>query len=424
MDSKTVDDATRQLVVELNADDIKKYITRTERVVNEQTRIDGFRPGKIPQKKLKNHVGQEAILQQALAAAVRGSLDEAVASEQLDVAEVSNLHVRENGPEHLVYEVTMALFPHVTLPDFTTIKVERRKVEVTDAEVEQTLETLRQHRATFLPKESSVALGDRVEVDFAVRNNGGIVTGGESNNHPLIVGGKSFLPGFEDQLIGLRTGEEKDFTLRAPDDYFQKDIAGKELSVHVKINLVQTVQLPALDDAFAQKAGKFADLAQLRSNVHDGIAQEKGHKEQERIRLAILDAVIAHAPIKVPAKMVEEQLEVLLAGFDQQLHERGMELAPYLAHIGKTREQLRDDWRKDAEREAKIRLVIHTVGKQENIAVSDREIEEELAAVVQSLVLRQNLSPEQIDLGRVRQQVRQQALVEKVLDFIEKRCAV
>lgn len=424
VDTKELDATTRRLLVELDADDLRRYVSKTERELAGRARIDGFRPGKVPPEKLRDYVGKDAILQQALSAAVQQSLDDAITQGSFDVFSVRDLHISENSAQRLAYEVSVLLYPAVILPDVACIKVPRLKVEVTDDDINETLETIRNYKAAFSQKDGPIAEGDRTEVDFSISCNGKIIPGGESKDHPLIVGGRSFMPGFEEQLIGMVAGAEKEFVLKVPKEYPRKEVAGKELEVKVKVNLVQTVKLPDLNDEFARAVGAFKDLAQLTSSIRDGVRREKEDKERERLRLEIIDAVIKMTTVKIPAAIAEEQLDAMMSGFDQQLHERGMELPIYLAQLGKTREQLRDDWRSNAERQAKIGLIVRAVGAKEGITVSDGEVEQELASAVQSLVIKQNVNPEQLDISKMRNEIRQHVLNEKILSFIEKRCAV
>ncbi|MBX4211689.1 MAG: trigger factor, partial [Candidatus Yanofskybacteria bacterium] len=327
-----------------------------------------------------------------------------------------------NTAEKLQYTVKLHLYPTFTLPELEQFKVAKKEVQVEDSEINETLETVRNSRATFQDKEGTAEQGDRVEVDFNINVEGKPLEGGESKNHPLIIGGKSFIPGFEDQLVGMKKDEEKQFLLQAPKEYFHKDVAGKELDVKVKLNKVQSVTLPIIDDAFVKSLGSFTDLEQLKSSIREGIKQEKNSKEQQRVRLEVLDAIIKKADIEVPGELVKDQLDTMVANFDADLHRRGLELNMYLAHLGKTEEDMRKEWKPEAERQVKIVLILHKIARDHNITATNEEVDQAASELVQALVGRGEASLQEIDIDGVRRNIRDRLMNDKTLEFLEKTC--
>lgn len=412
-----------QLAVELNREDLISYVSQAEKELASQVQIDGFRPGKVPVEEVRKRLDKETVRQTALEIALEKSLSLALAEKKIEARKVTDLKVEDNTADKLNYTVVVHPFPEIkSIPELASVSVERKTVEVTPKEIEDALEVIRGSRSKFIAKDGPAESGDRVEVDFAVRLDGKVIDGGESKNHPLIIGGKSFLPGFEEALIGLKAGEEKEFPLQVPADYFHKPIAGKSLQASVMVKSVQKVEKPELTDDFAKTLGAFTSLEDIRERVKGGIKEEKSVKERQRVRLAILDSLTEKAEIAVPESAINDQLEGMLQDFDHDLHSRGLELGMYLAHLGKTQEDIKKDWRKDAEKQVKIAAVLHKITKDNNISASAAEVDAELTQAVQSAASGGQLAPNQIDLGALRRSVSDRIITEKTLLFIENAC--
>lgn len=420
---KKHNDGQAELTVELTKDDLKKYVDEAENEIGRDLQVDGFRKGKVPKDLLKKHADLNQIRELALQVALRDSLDKTIADEHLDALSIGKLDIKENSADKLIYKVELVLSPEFSMPDISKIKVERKKVGVEQKEIDETVEAVRASRAKLVDKDEPAQTGDRVEIDFEVKSDGKIIEGGTSKNHPLIIGGKNFIPGFEDQLVGMVKGQEKLFSLNAPADYFQKSIAGKKLDFVVKIIDIKKVQLPELNDDFALNLGKFKNLNELFDNLKESIRQEKEMKEKQRVRLEILGKMIDSSDIKVPELMMEHQLEDMMRGLDNDLHGNGMELGPYLAHIGKTQEELKKSWRGEAEKQVKMALILHKLVKDKKISVSAGEIEEALNFTVQSLMLRGGIEkPADLDIESMRGDISNKLINEKALDLLEKNC--
>jgi trigger factor len=320
--------------------------------------------------------------------------------------------------------VQVHVWPAVTLPDLETIKVERKPIEVSDAEIDEALDTVRNMRATFLDKVEAAVTGDRVEVDFDASINGTPIEGGTSRNHPLVIGGKSFMPGFEEELVGLAAGQSKQFTLTAPKDYYEASVAGKKVDFSVTMRKVQSVLKPAADDAFAKTLGNFNGLDQLRVSLREGIANEKQAKEKQRLRLAILDAIIEKSSIPAPESLVKSELDDMIHRFGHDLQGRGIELSMYLARMKKTEDDLRKDWYAEAQRQVRITLVLRTTAKQKSITVTPEEVESALNETITELIRQGQVTEDQVDPQRIRNALAERMLTDRTLDFLEGICAL
>lgn len=411
-----------ELTVELNHEELSSYVKKTEDKIAGQVQLDGFRKGKAPKEKIKEQVGEQYILEQALDMAVQQSLAKTLEEQKLEVINVGGLNVKENSASKLVYTVVLTMFPDLKLPDVSSIKVEQKNIIIDKKEIDDALDFLRTSRAKFIAKDGAVEIGNRVEVDFEVTSDGLPIEGGVSKSHPLIVGDNKFMPGFEEELIGMKAGEEKKFSLNAPGDYFHKTVAGKKLDFSVKVVVVQNIEKPDLNDDFAKILGKFSNLKELEENLRGGIFEEKKVKEKQRLRLEVLAKIFAKSKIELPKDMVNEKLNGMIAGFDNELHAKGMELSLYLAHLNKTEDELRKEWRLEAEKQVAYALILRKIAKDKNLYPSNEEVEQGVNSLAQALVLRDQIKPETIDLEKLKDAVIGDIVNEKVFEFLEKNC--
>lgn len=420
--NKKLDADHIELNVELGRDELAEYVRLTEDSLSQEVNIDGFRPGKAPREKVRQHIGEAQVLESALQTAVQQSLAKVIAEQKLDVIEATDLSVKENTPEKLVYSVKLQIFPEVKLPDLAGIKINRRDVVVENKEVDEALETVKASRAVLTDTDEPAVKGDRLEVDFEVKENGVLIEGGESANHPVVIGRENFVPGFEDQLIGMKKGEHKEFSLTAPKDFVNKTVAGKKLDFTVTVKDIKKVTLPELNDEFAKKLGKFENLDQLMLNIRDGLTEEKKDKETQRVRLEIMSALINKATCSASSAMIEDQLTSMMQNFDQDLHRHDMELGLYLAKIGKTQEDIKKEWRPEAERQVKMALVLHALAKENKIEITREETDEALESLIQSTMLRNGGATPNLDMERMRSSIQSRLLNEKVFKFLESAC--
>lgn len=420
--TKTVDPQTLDAHITLDRAELDVHINDVSQALVSQATVEGFRKGKAPKDVALKQIDPNMIRSEALERALEDSFTKATDQEHWDVMSTRDLKVLKNDTDGLEYSVRVALWPAVTLPELGTVKVPRKLIQVSDEEMNQALETIRNMKATFLEKTGPASEGDRVEIDFDAMRDGQPVPGGSSRNHPLIIGGKSFMPGFEDALIGLPAEQKKEFSLTAPADYYEQSLAGKKIDFAVTIRRVQTVLKPTVDDAFATSLGSFENVDQLMTSIRQGIVREKEAKEHQRLRLAILDDIVGAANVPAPEAMVTEELDHMVHRFSDDLKGRGVELPMYLARLKKTEDDLRKDWRGEAERQVRITLVLRQVAKDKSIAVTPEELQAAVAATVQEVV-QAGHPQEQVDMDRLRSALAQRILTDKTLDFLEGVCA-
>lgn len=413
-----------ELTVELGREELDVYVKRAEARISAGFQMDGFRRGKVPSDVIRKEVGDKLILEEAMAIALNDSLAKTLEEQKLEAIKVSEVNMKENSASKLIYSVMVTLSPPVDIGNLAGLTVKRKEINVERKEIEDAIEFLRVSRSKTLPKEGAIENGNRVEVDFEVTSEGLPIEGGVSKNHPIVIGEEKFIAGFEDQLLGMEQGGEKKFSLLAPKDYFHKDIAGKKLDFNVRVIKVEEVQKPSLTDDFARSVGRFKDLNDLEHNVSRGILEEKKTKEGQRIRLEILSKMLEKSKVEVPEEMTDERLNEMLTGFDNDLHSKGMELSIYLAHLGKTEDDLKKDWRGEAEKQMAFALLLKKMAKENNIRPEPREIEEATERLVQGMAMKGELDKDNLDLDRLREAVTGDLLNEKVFSYLERTYSV
>jgi trigger factor len=422
---KKLPDSKVELTVSLEKGELLSFAKRTEEQLARNVKLEGFRPGKAPKDWVRKKLGEDKVREEALKTAIQLSLKEALAKENLDVIDQLGLEMKENSPEKLVYQATFLVFPELILGKYKGLGIKRNTASTTDQEIKGVLDNIQKSRTVFEETKRPAQIGDRVEVDFTVKHRGAVIEGGRSENHPLVIGDGSFIPGFEEQLIGMKPGGTKNFSLKVPDDHYQKTIAGKDLDFEVVMKKVEDRTVPELNDKFAKSLGNFSSLKELEASVKQGLTMEKEIKERDRVRLAILEKIAATTKVEIPSALVENRLDAMIQDLDGELHQKGMELGLYLAQIKKTQDELRRDWRMRAESQAKSGLIARAIAKAENLKVGEEEINEELRIVLQQYVMsgQEGGGPEalqNINLEKLKDKVRDTLLNEKVFEFLEK----
>ena len=311
----------------------------------------------------------------------------------------------------------------VQLADYKGIKVKKNELKVEKAEIDNSLEYLRKSRAKIITVNKFAEKGNRVEIDFEVRHGGVKIENGTSKNHPLILGEGKFLPGFEKELEGMLTGEEKIFSLKAPKDWLDKRVAEKNLDFKVKMNLVQERQVPELNDEFAKSLGSFESLGALKENVSGGLLEEKKIKEKQRIKIELIEKVAENSKIEIPKNLTMEELDKMINEFKFSITGFGLDFDKYLREIKKTIPDLKKEWKNQAEKRVRITLCLKAIAEKESIEVNDEEVEtkinEELKDYPDIEEARKNIDPE-----RFKDYTKEVLRNEKVLGLLEKEAII
>lgn len=380
-----------EIAVSLPFSEFEPQVKRAAVLISESVEIEGFRKGKAPYDIVKQKVGEQAIYEEAAERAVRKTYPEAIRHLTED-GKLDGAHPLIGKPEititklapgnELIYKVKLALLPQVLVPDYKTIaqkiRTQKEYPAVSDEETDKAVQWLREARTQLVTVARPAQKGDRVEVDFEIRHNGVTIEGGESRNHPMILGEGRFLPGFEDALVGLEAGQKNEFTIATPEDWRDSpsggQLAGKTLDFSATMQLVQERKIPELTDEFAKGLGDFASAEALKQNVRDGLLAEKKEKETQRIRALMMQEIAADARMEVPDALIAGETKKMLEELKSNIGQMGMGWTDYLTHIKKTEDDLKKEWPNEAEKRVRIALCLREMARQEHIEPSEEEI--------------------------------------------------
>lgn len=405
----------------------EKYLDQAASEISAEIKIPGFRPGKAPRKLVEQKVGKGAVLNNAAEKAVKKSYADFITKEKLEVIGSPEVEIEkiEEGKD-LSYVARVAVMPEVTIKDDYKKEIKKINLDyagklpaVNEEELALELEKLAASWVKLVTVRREAGKNDSVEIDFSVLADGVPIENGTSKNHPLVIGRGVFIPGFEDNLVGMKEGEEKEFELEFPADYHKKDLAGKKAVFKVKMNLVQERQTPEINDDFARSLGNFENLESLKKSVKEGIEEEQKGKLAEERRGKYIEKIIENMKTELPEVLVHEELHQMLHEFEHQLQPMGLSLEQYLEKIKKDREGLEKDWEPQAEKRVKSALALKEIAKPEALEAKSEEIEEEMNKTLQYYKNVKNLE-KNIDLGRLYNYTKGVLENEKVFEFLEK----
>ncbi len=366
-----------ELTISLERSEFESYLKKAAAELSSVSPVKGFRPGSAPIEMVEQKVGQARLRAEAASLAAKESYVKAILEHGLEPVNEPKIEIKPpSASGGLELTAIAPVLPEVRLPDWRAIKLKKDEVVVSEQEVDSALKTLQRSRASYVTVTRPATKGDRVEIDFTSSVGGAPIDRGESHQHPLILGEGHFMKGFEDEIVGLKEGEKKSFSLEAPHDYYHADLAGKKVDFKVTVRLVQSVSLPEIDDNFAKGTGKFAGLAELKKSISEGLAEEKGERLREKTRLKMIEKIIGETPVfETPDVTIEREIEKMEGELASSLARMGLDRDSYLAHIKKSPAELREYFRPQAEKRVKAALVLAHIAKEEGVEVSDEEVE-------------------------------------------------
>ena len=368
-----------ELVIELPVEEVAKAYDKAFKKLVQQVNIPGFRKGKAPRKMLEKRVGEDGMRSEAFDFIIPDAYRQAVAENNVEPVgrpEVTDVTLNEGEP--CVFTVSVITKPEVVLGEYKGLSVMAPATEVTDEEVDKQIDALRERHAKMVVAEGAeLGQGDFALIDFDGTVDGKPFSGGQSKGYPLEIGSGSFIPGFEDQLIGAKAGEEREVKVTFPADYFVAELAGKEAVFVTKINDVKRKELPELNDDFAKEAGDADTFEEMKAKTKEKLVAAAKEKDESSFREAALKQAVANATIEIPEIMVEDQIDHMIQDLDFSLRQRGLELDKYLGYMNTDMAGLRERYRTAALEEVRSELTLEAIVKAENIAVSDEDYAEE-----------------------------------------------
>ncbi len=417
---ENIENSRVKLQIEVAAPDVDTALAKAYRKVVKKVNLPGFRKGKVPRQILESRFGPEILHEEALELLVPFAYDEALKEAEIDPInhpDFELIQVEEGKP--LIFNAVVEVLPPVEIGEHKGLKVEQEEAELDEMQIDHHLYMLREQNARLIPREEGfVKDGDIVMIDFKGYVDDELFEGGEAENYSLEIGSNSFIPGFEEKLIGASPEEEIEVKLKFPDNYGKEDLAGKDAVFKVKINQIKEKELPELDDEFVKEVSEFETLAEMKADLREKMLKNAEDQSKSKLEEDLIEKVSATSEVETPKVLVDRQIDRMLGDLESYLRYQGMGLDQFIELSGKTREDIREDRREEAEQRAKANLVLDAIAKKEGITVEDSEIEAKIAEIAESY----NDDPERIrgildNQGRIPVMV-EEIRIRKVIDFL------
>ncbi len=366
------------VVVEIDKELMESGVNKAYMKARKSIMIPGFRKGKAPRKMIESMYGAHVFYEDGLEEIFPQIYDFAIASQDFKAIGRPTLKDLQIGDDNIVtLTLTTEVYPEVTLGQYKGLEVEKAEAEVSDAQVQAELDRMAENVASTETVERPAQMGDTVNIDFEGFDNGVPFDGGKGENHDLKLGSGSFVPGFEDQLVGMSAGEEKDIDITFPEDY-HKDLAGKAVVFHVKVNKVTVTIVPEQDDEFAKDVSSFETLEELKADIRAKAIEEQEKQIQSAFETAAVEKAAENTTVDMPEALVERELDSQMDRFAYQLQMSGYSMEQYAKMMGGDVNTMRKAFRPTAEKQAKISVTLEKIVEVEGITVSDEEIAAEI----------------------------------------------
>lgn len=370
------------LTIEVPAEELDKGIKAACKSLANRVNIPGFRKGKAPRRILEMNIGKDAILDEAFDRVAQKAFDEALKQENLDPVDRPQVDIvtLEEGKD-VVFKATITPVPEVTLGEYKGLKVAKDAVEVKDEQVEEQVKNILNHHAKMVDAEegATVANDDFITLDFKGEVDGVAFAGGEGKDYPLQIGSHSFIDTFEDQLVGLKVGEEKDVNVTFPEEYHAKDLAGKAAVFHCKINSIKHKEMPELTDEFVKASTSYESIEDMKAKLRENIEKNAQREADTKRRNEILKQATDNITVDIPEVMVENRVSNMIQELSVNLENQGMNLDAYLKYANMDMAKLREQYKESAAIAVKTDLMLDAVAKAEDIKVENADINAEIA---------------------------------------------
>ena len=401
-------------------DAMKKVYFKSAKYFN----IPGFRKGKAPMQIVEKYYGPEIFYEDAFNEVAQEALEEAVEENKLDVVSRPEVDVKqmEKGKD-LIFTVVMQTKPEAEVSKYKGIEIKKVEYNVTDEDIEHELHHMQEHNSRLISVEDrAVESGDTTTIDFEGSVDGVPFEGGKAENYDLEIGSNTFIPGFEDQIIGMKIDEEKDVKVKFPEEYFSKELAGKDAVFKVKLHEIKKKELPELDDEFAKDVSEFDTLKELKADIKAKKEKQNEEKAKYETQDAVIKALCEKTKVEIPSGMVEMEVENMLKDFEQRLAYQGLNLEQYFKMMGKTEEEVKKEYEPQAIEGIKSRLALEAVIKAEKIEATDKEVEDKMKEMAKNYGKEND--EEFLKNENVKNYIKQGLESEKAIDFLVKNAKI
>ncbi|NPV53361.1 MAG: trigger factor [Firmicutes bacterium] len=414
------------LDVELEEEAVDRALERSYRKLVQKVAVPGFRKGKVPRKIFELKVGKAALYEDALDTLLPEAYADAVKESQvepIDQPSIEVVQMEEGKP--LKFKAKVEVRPEVKLGNYKEIKVEKKVEPVTDEDIDNQVKAIREANARLVDIEGRdvAERGDFAVIDFDGSVEGLQGKDMSAREYTVEIGGGRLIPGFEDQLVGLKVGEEREVEAAYPEDFPDKEVAGKKARFKVILQALKRKELPEVDDEFAKKVGGVETVEEFRKSVASSLAKSKERLAEMKLRNEIIDRIVKDAEVDLPETLVNQQIDSMVAEYKYDLSQQGMSLENYLEAVGQDIKSFREQFREEAQNTVKRNLVLHAIAKAENIQVTDEDVDDRLEEISQKTGRDKESVRKAFTLGSGGERFRGTIMIDKTIDFLVKECS-
>lgn len=410
-----------KLTIEVPADDLEKALQSAYMKQKNKISLPGFRKGKVPRQMIEKMYGAEIFYDDAANELIPKAYAEAYDEAELDIVsrpQINVVQIEKGKP--FIFTADVATKPEVTLGEYKGLEIEKVSTRVTQKEVDAKIqEEAEKNARTITVTDRPVQDGDEVILDFEGFVDGVAFEGGKGENYPLTIGSGSFIPGFEEQLVGAEAEKEMEVKVTFPEDYHAEDLKGKEAVFKCTIHEIKAKELPEIDDEFAAEVSEFDTLEEYKADIKAKIKDQKASEGKRKQEDQAVDAAVKNAQYEIPQPMIETQVMQMADDFAQRIQSQGISLEQYFQFTGMTADKMMDELRPQAIKRIETRLVLEAIAKAENIEISDEKLDEELAKMAESYKMEVDKLKEFMDENEKKQMKEDMAVQEAITFLIE-----
>ena len=410
-----------KLTIEVPADDLEKALQSAYMKQKNKISLPGFRKGKVPRQMIEKMYGAEIFYDDAANALIPKAYADAYDECELDIVSRPEIDVVqiEKGKD-FIFTATVATKPEVTLGEYKGLEVDKVSTRVTQKEVDAKIqEEAEKNARTITVEDRAVQDGDEVVLDFEGFVDGVAFEGGKGENYPLTIGSGSFIPGFEEQLVGAETEKEVEVKVTFPEDYHAEDLKGKEAVFKCTVHEIKAKELPEIDDEFAAEVSEFDTLEEYKADVKTKIKEQKAAEGKAKQEDQVVEQAVKNATYELPEAMVETQAEQMANDFAQRMQSQGLTMEQYFQFTGTTAEQMMEDLKPQAVKRIETRLVLEAIAKAENIEISDEKLDEEIGKMAEAYKMEADKLKEFMGENEKKQMKEDMAVQEAITFLVE-----
>ena len=410
-----------ELQFSIDAETFKAAVNNAFKREGKKYAIPGFRKGKAPRHMIEKMYGSDIFHYDAVNDLFPEAYEAAVKEAKIDVVGRPDPEVVSmSEADGVVLKVKVAVKPEVELGEYAGLTVTKEAKNVNEADVDAEVKRMQDRNGRLLTREGAAENGDTVEIDFEGFVDGKAFEGGKAEHYSLVLGSGSFIPGFEDQVVGHSAGEEFDVNVKFPEEYGAAELAGKDATFKIKLHEVKYKELPALDDDFAKDVSEYDTLDELKDSIRNNIKTNLDKQAEQKVENDLMDQVIANMKADIPDAMVDSRIDELVQDFEYRISQQGLKLADYLKYMGMNIEQFRAQFKEQADKQVKMRLAMEAIVAKEGITASDEEFEEEVKRIADAYKLEADKVKSIVDAAAVKADL----AINKAIDFVKEKANV